>query len=159
MSVTPAKDIITLMMGFDSYGTPHVPQKILIEVVEKIREKQSNRKFAPWGNISIQPTDNEPEVFRIFNRKDYGYYRSDILNLAIQEEKNETINLKDIYIENLSSERKKAIRKSFNVEKQAIEAVELQQIISEDKISPYLQDKRYARDNFRMIAKVNKGDF
>ena len=158
VDVTPAKDIVTFMMGLDSYGSPHIPWKIPTNVVEiiKAKQRQSPTKFFPWATDDNLP-EPAPQIFRIFNRKDYGYYRSDLSNLGIQKEENESVSLEDVYGSSLSENKQKAYRKVFNVERQAIEAVELQNVTSEGEAVEYLEGKKYGRDNFRAINKINKG--
>lgn len=122
VDVTPAKDIITLTMGFDSFGTSHLAEKLPLEVVQKIREKMA-RSHSSYGHISDKNTNQDQfEVFRIFNRGDYGYYRSDIANLQFGDEQDASISLSDIYVENISKGKRRSIRKGYNVERQGLEA-------------------------------------
>jgi len=154
IDVTPAKDIVTLTMGFDSFGSTHLPDKLPLEVVQKIKEKMA-RAHSSYGHTSESNIGQVPEVFRIFNRADYGYYRSDIPNLIFGDESDVSINFSSIYVENISREKRRGIRKGFNVERQALEAVDLQRVILEDSLLPYLENKKHARDIVKRIASVN----
>lgn len=160
IDATPAKDIVTFLLGFDSFGTNHLRQKLPLEVVQKIREK-AGRKYVPWTYQLKDPSSidasNQPESFRIFNRNDYGYYRSDLPNIRtlITSEEGATINLEQVYDENMNEGRVKSTRKAFNVERHALEAVELQKVISENLTLEYLQDKRFLKDKWTIISKAN----
>ncbi len=159
IDATPAKDITTFLLGFDSFGTNHLPQRLPLDVVQKIRES-TGRRYVPWNQMrdpfSIDVL-NQPETFRIFNRSDYGYYRSDLPNIQtlISSEDSASIKLDQVYNEEMNEEKIRSIRKAFNVERQALEAVELQKVISENSTLEYLQDKKYLRDRWTIISKAN----
>jgi hypothetical protein len=164
IDVTPAKDIITFTLGFDSYGTSHIPQKLPLHVIEKIKQNRI-KKFVPWGDNSMalsynstnSGTEQTSDSFRIFNRNDYGYYRSNLRNIreSIREE-NGSIQLEEIFTEDNNERKRKSIRKAFNVEQQGLETLDLQKTIEENRIYNYLENKRYARDNLKLITKINQ---
>jgi hypothetical protein len=150
VDVTPAKDIITLMMGFDSFGSSHLRTKLPLDVVQMIRERRKGQ--SSYGHISDSTTFDQFEVFRIFNRADYGYYRSDIPDLPFQDEQGASISMRDIYIENTKKEKRSSIRKGYNVERQGIEAINLHNIIKEKSLLSYIEQKKYAKVNMRKFA-------
>ncbi|HJS63948.1 MAG TPA: hypothetical protein VJ767_03715 [Nitrososphaeraceae archaeon] len=168
--VTPAKDILTFTLGIDSFGTSHIPQKLPLNVIQIIQQRKKTGRFIPWRmtsefsnretlNTERMNTEsmNQQEVFRVFNRKDYGYYRSDIKNLKSSIMDNSIINFDQIYSNSFSDNKLKSIRKAFNVESQGLEALEIQQKIHENVLVNYINQKKYAKDNFRTIIKVNSG--
>jgi hypothetical protein len=49
----------------------------------------------------------------------------------------------------------KYFRKAFNVERHALEAVELRHVISENSTMKYLQDKKYLKERWNVIERAN----
>jgi hypothetical protein len=129
-------------------------------VVQKIRERQG-RKFVSWSNQGQDPSHlglaNQPETFRIFNRNDYGYYRSDLQNIRdlITSEVDVSIGLDEIYMEEKNENRIKSMRKAFNVERHGLEAAELRHAISENSTLKYLQNKKYVKEKWNIIERAN----
>ena len=66
-----------------------------------------------------------------------------------------SIKLDQVYNEEMNEEKIRSIRKAFNVERQALEATELQKVIPENSTLEYLQDKKYLRDRWTIISKAN----
>jgi hypothetical protein len=60
-------------------------------------------------------TSSQPESFRIFNRSDYGYYRSDLQNIRtlISSEDGASIDLDQVY--NKEMKRKLSVRKKHSM--------------------------------------------
>lgn len=160
IDATPAKDIMSFVIGFDSYGTSHIPQKMPLHVIEKLKERKASHAHAlGYGSSSSTHLGEEPfEIFRIFNRGDYGYYRNDLPNLEqiVADASPTSIQLSNVSDTKLSEHKQRAFRKAFNVERQGLEAVELRQHISENGIPKHLEQKRYARDSLRMISRLSQ---
>ena len=86
-----------------------------------------------------------------------GYYRSDLQNIRtlISSEDGASIDLDQVYNKEMNEEKIKCTRKAFNVERQALEAVELRRVISENSTLEHLQDKKYLKDKWTIIPKAN----
>ncbi len=151
--ISPAKDILTFASGFDSYGTNHKRENKPPEVIEKIKNKiEQNRLEAKRKNIHYVPP------FRLFNRKDYGYYKNDAIGLKVifKDTKDNVIKFSDLTNSDYSETKLKGLRRAFNVEKQASEALEYHTHIDENSIQKYIQKKPYAMDNFERITRLIK---
>jgi len=150
-NVASAKDILTLASGFDSFGTSHKKEPKPVAVIEKIKQKmEEKRRVYAQTKTSFMP------LFRLFNRKDYGYYRSDAkdVNKILKEDVNTSVNLSELYDTSLSDAKLKDLRKGFNVERQALETLDIRVSIEEKKIRPHFESKQYGADNFRKITKL-----
>jgi hypothetical protein len=128
-----------------------LPQKLPLDVVQKIRQ-QIGKRFVPWNQqdraLSVD-VPYGPESFRILNRSDYGYYRSDLqnINILISHTGDESIiGLDKIYDKELYEAKIKAIRKAYNVEQHALESIKLQNVIAENSVVPHLQAKKYLKE-------------
>ena len=163
VDVTPAKDIITFAMGFDSYGTSHLPQKLPEKVIKQIMERRAAGGFG--GSGSSRPTialdAEDAEVFRLFNRSDYGYYRSSLANLksTIPDEENISIKFDHLFDDEISENKIKKLRRIFNVERQATEANDLKLQIASNSIMKHIGSKKFARDSVRILNKVNNQSY
>lgn len=156
VDVTPAKDILTFAMGFDSYGTTHLPQKMPERVIKEILARRAAaRAFWPSGQgpttIPLDPED--AQVFRLFNRIDYGYYRSTVTNLQqlVPDEAQSLIKFARLFDDQASEHKLRSIRRAFNVERQALEARDLQIKIAENSTLKHLESKRFAKDGLRTV--------
>ena len=136
-----AKDIITFTIGFDSFGTSHI-SKMKPEVAEKLR---NNKKGKPRLDMS----------YRVFNRNDYGYYRADSAGIEqhLREEAPTSIQFGHLNDRNASQDKLTSLRKAFNVERHALEAVELRDKIKENVVLQHLEHKSYAKDTLNLIKK------
>ena len=148
--IAPAKDIMTLASGFDSFGTSHKKQKRPPEVIEKIKQKIEQKKLeAKRNNTMYVPP------FRLFNDKDYGYYKNDATRLeVIFKDSNNVIKLSDLTSPEYSDTKLKGLRRAFNVERQALEALEYHTLIEENKITEHIQKKQFGKDNFDRITRL-----
>ena len=100
--VIPARDILLFEMGFNCFGSSHIPRLIPRELAESM--KTSTRHY------------------RLFNRRDYGYYRDDRINpLDFQESETTQVSLSD-FIPGMVWKETAEIEKLFNVERQGMEA-------------------------------------
>jgi hypothetical protein len=160
INVTPAKDIITFAMGFDSYASSHIPQKLPLKVILEIKKRKSATTTLNYrGSSSMASTSaiqfDEPGIFRIFDRRDYGYYRSDTANVSNIMNFEPTDNeLNDLFNENYSENKLRSIRKAFNVQQQVQESVVLRSKILENSNMKYLETKSYARDNVKHVTRM-----
>lgn len=159
VDVTPAKDIMTFAMGFDSYGTSHIPQRLPERVIRQIAERRAARGFGSGhtGSSVIHLDEEDAEVFRLFNRDDYGYYRSSLpgLDARFPDIENASIKFKELFDEEVSPHRVQKLRRVFNVERQAQEAADLKVKIVEDSIMKHIQSKKYAKDGVRILNKLS----
>lgn len=160
VDVTPAKDIMTFAMGFDSYGTSHIPQKLPEKVVKQIMERRAARGLGLSSTRStpmILLDEEDAEVFRLFNRDDYGYYRSSLPGLGTKfpDEECLSIKLNQLFDEETSEYKLKKLRRVFNVERQAQEATDLRVKIVEDSMMKHIESKKYAKDGVRILNKLS----
>ncbi len=149
--IAPAKDMLTLASGFDSFGTIHKREKRPPEVVEKIKQKiEQSRLEAKEKNITYIPP------FRLFNKQDYGYYKNDATRLEtiFKDTKQTSIKLSDLFSPEYSEMKLKGLRRAFNVERQALEAKEYRVIIKENKFREHIQKKNFGRDNFDRLSRL-----
>jgi hypothetical protein len=138
--VGAAKDIITFTIGFDSFGTSHISKPIRRDIAEKLR---NNRKGKPQLDMN----------YRVFNRKDYGYYRADEASIGqrLREEAGVSIQFGQLNDRNASHDKLTSLRKAFNVERHALEAVELRDKIKENDVLKHLEHKSYAQETKRRL--------
>jgi len=160
VDVTPAKDIMTFAMGFDSYGTSHLPQKLPEKVVKQIMERRAVSGFGPRSPTATPAVflgEEDAEVFRLFNRNDYGYYRSTLADLKTKFPDEEHISVKfdQLFDEKVSEYKLQKLRRVFNVERQALEAADLRLKIVEDSIMKHIESKKYARDGVKILNKMS----
>jgi hypothetical protein len=127
VDAVPAKDILSFGFGFDALGRKHKRPKVESHV---------------WKQINTLPTK-----VRLFNKKDYGYYR------VINSEK-----ITDVYPSDscftreqfasflkLSTTELRRCESLFNTEQLGMEAYRLRQIIKNDKPIEYLSKKTYVK--------------
>ena len=148
--VAPAKDILTLASGFDSYGASHKGMYIPKEKAAEIKEKKKQKRLeAESKNIPYVST------FRLFNRKDYGYYRNDAsgVNEIFEDSERSTIKQSDLIDHTSSNTKRKGFQRAFNAEKQALEALKYHVHIEESSVAEYVREKEHGRDNFNLIEK------
>lgn len=151
--IAPAKDILTLASGFDSYGASHKGFNIPPEQAAKIREKnEQKRREAELKNMPYAP------AFRLFNRKDYGYYRNDASgsDKIFEDVEHSTIKRSDLTDPTSSTMKQKGFQRAFNAEKQALEALEYHVHIEEGSVAEYVREKEYGRDSFKRIEELIK---
>lgn len=149
--ISPAKDIMTLVEGFDSFGSYHKKDPKPPDVIEKIKEKIEQRKLeAKKTKTSYVPP------FRLFNRDDYGYYKNDATRLEVifKDSADNSIKLSDLTSPEYSEEKKKGLRKAFNVEKHALEALEYQNLIKENSMAKHIRKKTYGSENLDKILSL-----
>lgn len=154
--VTPAKDIMTFAMGFDSYGTSHLPLKLPERVVRQIQARRAARAFGYGGQspTAVPIPEEDAQVFRVFNRTDYGYYRSSIdkLDQVIPHDDKCLLRIEKLFEKDASEYQLRKVRRAFNVERQAIEAKQLQETIKESSSLKHFESKEYAKDGLRLIV-------
>ncbi|NIP62207.1 MAG: hypothetical protein GWN01_16200 [Nitrosopumilaceae archaeon] len=149
--VSPAKDILTYLSGFDSFGSYHKKEPKPPEVIEKIKEKIEQKKLEAKKN----KTRYIPS-FRLFNRGDYGYYKNDATRLEVifKDRKDEVIKLSDLSDPEYSESKLKGLRKAYNVERHALESNDYQSHIHENSLKQHIQKKKYGVENFNKILRV-----
>lgn len=136
--VVPAKDIPVFAMGFNCFGSSHIRRTLPPEVAEKLKSK------------SKRP-------FRVFNRYDYGYYRSDTpgLKSMVAETEPTVISLTD-FTNGLTGTEVNSLEKLLNVERHGLEAKELRRrLVDKESIGEYIRTKKqmpeiYQRKIFKL---------
>ena len=118
--VAPAKDILSVFLGFDSFGRSHIAPRLPPDLYER---------------------HPHPSSFRIFNRNDYGYYRSDVASPEnFKDEERATINLIDLH----SRPDRRNLARIFNVERHGIETSLVRDLIEEqDSLADYVRTKKH----------------
>lgn len=143
-----AKDVFVFTMGMDSFGSNHRPSILPLEVIEKIK-----KKIASMPKQTIKPLSLN---FRLFNRKDYGYYKFNDAKKVFNESENMSVKIGDLMSRKFSHYQIDGIRKTFNVERQAFEANEFQSEISENTLKPYLENKKYGTQSLNQVLRIFK---
>ena len=139
--VVPAKDILLFEMGFNCFGSSHVRRRLPDEIAEKLRS-----------------TAKRP--FRLFNRKDYGYYRDNVAGLReMLKETRPTATSFDDFTTGLTGNKVGSLEKLFNVERHALEAASIRKkLIESENLGKYIQSKTRIPDGYvRKILDVSKG--
>lgn len=125
----PAKDILVFEMGFNSFGSNHLRPKLPPDI---------------WQKAS------EAKIAWVFDRGKYGYFPTTSSEInTISDEPQCQLSLRDI----LASSDVKTKAKIFNVERQGLEAWEVQRVITENELPKYLQSKKLAGDSLKQIKK------
>lgn len=127
LPAVPARDIISFGFGFDAFGRKHKRPKVDASV---------------WKEINTLPNK-----VRIFNKKDYGYYR------VINSNKIEDFYPPDScftpdqfrHFLGLSTTELRRCEGLFNTEQLGMEAFRLRQVIKHDKPIDYLASKQYVK--------------
>ena len=139
--VVPAKDILLFEMGFNCFGSSHVRRRLPDDIAEKLRS-----------------TAKRP--FRLFNRKDYGYYRDNVTGLReMLKETQPTATSFDDFSNGMTGNKIGTLEKLFNVERHALEAASIRKkLIESENVGKYIQSKTRIPDGFvRKIFDVSKG--
>ena len=138
-AIAPARDILSFYYGFDSFGPSHIGLKLPRDLYEK-------------------PTP--PRPFRLFNRDDYGYYRSDLTGLGVfPSEQGAVYQIQDFYGD--ASKRLKDMAKIFNAERQGVEAHLLRKNLEEGQsIARYVATKKHiSKDLLQSILGLKESIF
>jgi len=130
-SVVRARDILTLGFGFNALGDQHVRRRFPPDVARMLRERMKKEK----------------PMIRLFNDKDYGYYKtSDLSMLEHIYPKSETlIPFDNFRVYNNKARYSQAL---FNNERLGKETIKYRNLIKEDpdKTSEYFKTKEYVRE-------------
>jgi hypothetical protein len=130
-SIVRARDILTFGFGFDALGDQHIRRVFPPDVAKMIRERMINSS----------------PLIRLFNNKDYGYYKtSDLSMLENIYPKDETsIPFDNFRVFNTKAKHSQTL---FNSERIGLEAMKYQRLIIEetDKTSDYFKTKKYVRE-------------
>jgi len=128
--IVRARDILTFGFGFNALGDQHIRRAFPPDIAKRIGERMKKNP-----------------MHRLFNNKDYGYYKTS--NLSILENiypKNET----SIPFENFKIYNDKARRSQvlFNNERLGKETIKYQKIVKEEsnKTTDYFKTKEYIRE-------------
>jgi len=135
--VISAKDILVFEMGFNSYGSSHI-------------RRQLPKEFLAKMNL------NDPH-YRLFCRKDYGYYRDDVSGLETKlGEEEPTVISTTNFKSKLSWSETRAFEKLFNVERQCLEANEIRRkILASESLTSYLRQKSQVNPKYiKQVVRV-----
>jgi hypothetical protein len=138
--VVPAKDILLFEMGFNCFGSSHVRRRLPDEIAEKLRS-----------------TAKRP--FRLFNRKDYGYYRDNVTGLReMLKETQPTSTSFDDFTFGMTGNKVGTLEKLFNVERHALEAASIRKkLIESENVGKYIQSKTRIPEGYvRKVFDVSK---
>ncbi len=134
-NVVGAKDILSFGLGFDSMGERHKPLKGPKEFFEKLKNRKDNR-------------------LRLFNKKDYGYYRLGVSEIDEIYPIDSIIKRESFGSENSDL---RSLQKNFNLEQTGLEAIRLREIISNQESKEYLSHKtQVKKEDFKKIIKMKK---
>ena len=141
----PAKDMITLASGFDSFGTSHKGDPMPPHVAQELKKKSEERRLRD-AEMGIQHTPR----FRLFNGDDYGYYLNDTPGLTdiFGNVDRHSIRLSDLSNDSYTDRKLKGLRKAYNVERQAVEANEYRTLIKENSLRQHIMQKEHIRESF-----------
>lgn len=123
--VVPAKDILLYEMGFNCFGSSHIRRHYPEEVVKMMAEQKARRRY------------------RLFNRKDYGYYinGSPGLEKMLAEDWPTVVSF-DHFKNNHDWKTVSSLEKSFNVERHGLEANEIRRRLHENmSVANYIASK------------------
>ena len=123
-TVIPAKDILLFEMGFNCFGSSHIRRQLPKEFLERI-------------NLMSRPH------YRLFNRRNYGYYRDDVPGLRemVAEESNTFVSM-DSFAGDLNWKEVKTLEKLFNVERHCLEAAEIRRnLLTGQSLIQYIRTK------------------
>jgi hypothetical protein len=136
--IIPAKDILLFEMGFNCFGSSHIRRQLPKEFLEK---------------ISLLPRPH----YRVFNRRNYGYYRDDVSGLRemVAEESNTFVSL-DNFSDDLSWSEVKTFEKLFNVERHCLEAAEIRRnLLTGESMTQYIRGKAQLPPKFvRQVVRM-----
>lgn len=121
-----ARDILLFALGFSCFGSSHIyrpSRRLPKEVIELMQTK--------------------PKRYRLFNRRDYGYYRDDEVSSGNFDEENDVkVTLQD-FRGRLTRKETRTLETLFNVERHGLEADELRtKLIEGDSIKKHLTNKK-----------------
>jgi hypothetical protein len=123
--VVPAKDILLFEMGFGAFGSSHIRRSYPEEVLKMMASQKIKRRF------------------RLFNRKDYGYYTNESpgLDKMLTEEWPTVVSLKNFKGDH-DWATINSLEKCFNVERHGLEANEIRRkLIEEESVAKHISAK------------------
>jgi hypothetical protein len=131
--IAPAKDIMAFVMGFDSFGSPHIQRPLPPDLQMKLKEE-----------IDIKD-------FHIFDEIDYGYHKTSMDEFRITTTKKDT-SIDKKYLNDYSDNTKKMI-KIYNVERHGYEALEIRKHIKNSSLIDHMDSKLQAKDSLEYLQK------
>lgn len=138
--VVRARDILTFGLGFDALGDQHIRRALPPDVAIKIRER----------------IKTSGPLIRLFNSKDYGYYKTSDLSILedIYPEEETSIPFNNFEVFNTKARHSQTL---FNSERIGLESLKYQRLIEEEanRTSNYFRTKRYVREeDIRDLVKL-----
>jgi hypothetical protein len=123
----PAKDILLFELGFNCFGSSHIPRRLPAEVSQMLQARKT------------------PPRLRLFSRKDYAYFVDDAKGL---EQRLEETGPVAVDLNRLRSARDPKITselgKCFNAERHGLEANEVRtKLIEKESVAEYIQKKTH----------------
>ncbi|KZX16798.1 hypothetical protein MBCUT_05170 [Methanobrevibacter cuticularis] len=123
-NVTKANDILVYNYGFDIMGDNHTKTKFPPDVAKKLKERSKD------SNI------------RLFNTKDYGHYRHDTLEEAIEFYPFDETKIPLEYFQAKNKLQKDQVQRLFNSERIGLELLKYRKLIKEnERTIKYLETK------------------
>ena len=135
--VVPAKDILSIVYGFDSFGPTHVPPRLPPDV---------------YGRLGKLP---KYLLIRLFDRRNYGYYRVDLVDTkgAFTTEGNVAVNT-DSFKQIIDMRSMRALRRVFNAERHGLETTAIRQKLKEGELLRYVESKRHVEKELKKVKKL-----
>ena len=131
--IAPAKDMMSWVAGFDSFGGSHVPLKVRPDLL---------------------PFRGTRPAVRLFVRKDYGYCRSDSPLMDDTEESSLSVSLSDVR-QALTYPTAKKLQRAYNAERQAVEAESIASTIRQGKsLKGFLDSKTHVQNELRKVSQM-----
>ena len=139
--VVPAKDILLFELGFNCFGSSHIPRRLPAEVAQMLQARKA------------------PPRLRLFSRKDYAYFTNDVKDLEQKLQETGTV---AVDFNRLRSTRDPKIAselgKCFNVERHGLEANEIRtKLIEKESVAEYIQKKTHVPPAYvKKVLRVGK---
>lgn len=131
--IAPAKDMMSWVAGFDSFGASHVPLKVRPDLL---------------------PFRGTRPAVRLFVRKDYGYYRSDSLSMESTGEPSFSVSLSDVQ-QALTYPTARKLQRAYNAQRQAIEAESISSAIRQGRsLKTFLDSKSRVQNELRKVSRM-----
>jgi hypothetical protein len=131
--VAPAKDVMSWLAGFDSFGGSHVPLKVRPDLL---------------------PFRGTRPAVRLFVRRNYGYYRSDFSPMEEEGGDRFSVSLSDVR-QALTYSLTRKLQRAYNAERQAVEAESLASAINGGtSLKVILSSKEHVQNELKKVSRM-----
>lgn len=150
-TILPAKDMMTLASGFDSFGTSHKADPLPPDVAQNLQKRTDERRLK-----DAESGKRYMPRFRLFNDDDYGYYQHDSPKLTdiFSSTGKYTIPLSNLFNDAYTDRKLKGLRNAYNVERQAVEANEYRTLIKENSLRQHIRQKKHILESFKRVESL-----